>query len=66
MGDKEDPTRPQARGPDEAVLATFDENRALLFSIAYRMLGSVADAEDVLQRYGPRGPTYLRSSRGCA
>lgn len=30
-------------------LATFDEHRALLFSIAYRMLGSVADAEDMLQ-----------------
>src|ERR1700728_497786 len=30
-------------------LATFDEYRSLLFSIAYRMLGSVADAEDMLQ-----------------
>ena len=28
---------------------TFDEHRPLLFSIAYRMLGSVMDAEDVLQ-----------------
>ncbi|SDQ45010.1 RNA polymerase sigma-70 factor, ECF subfamily [Thermostaphylospora chromogena] len=27
----------------------FEENRSLLFGIAYRMLGSVADAEDVLQ-----------------
>src|SRR5438067_1420864 len=27
----------------------FDEHRALLFSIAYRMLGSVMDAEDVVQ-----------------
>lgn len=34
---------------DAARLAVFDEHRALLFSIAYRMLGSVADAEDVLQ-----------------
>ena len=33
---------------------TFDEHRPLLFSIAYRMLGSVADAEDILQE------TYLR------
>lgn len=32
-----------------AALAAFEEHRALLFSIAYRMLGSVADAEDVLQ-----------------
>src|SRR5260221_7851011 len=30
-------------------LATFNEYRSLLFSIAYRMLGSVADAEDMLQ-----------------
>jgi RNA polymerase sigma-70 factor (ECF subfamily) len=30
-------------------LATFDGYRSLLFSIAYRMLGSVADAEDMLQ-----------------
>ena len=27
----------------------FDELRPLLFSIAYRMLGSVGDAEDVVQ-----------------
>lgn len=37
--DPEDPSR----------LATFDQYRGLLFSIAYRMLGSVADAEDMLQ-----------------
>src|SRR5215510_13156843 len=30
-------------------LATFNEHRSLLFSIAYRMMGTVADAEDVLQ-----------------
>lgn len=33
----------------EDRLATFNQYRSLLFSIAYRMLGSVADAEDVLQ-----------------
>jgi RNA polymerase sigma-70 factor (ECF subfamily) len=30
-------------------VATFDQHRSLLFSVAYRMLGSVADAEDMLQ-----------------
>jgi RNA polymerase sigma-70 factor (ECF subfamily) len=30
-------------------LATFDQYRGLLFSVAYRMLGTVADAEDMLQ-----------------
>src|SRR5216683_7474015 len=30
-------------------LGHFDQYRGLLFSIAYRMLGSVADAEDMLQ-----------------
>jgi RNA polymerase sigma-70 factor, ECF subfamily len=35
----------------EAVirLTTFDEYRSLLFAIAYRMLASVADAEDMVQ-----------------
>lgn len=27
----------------------FERHRSLLFSIAYRMLGSVADAEDIVQ-----------------
>src|SRR5882724_5789724 len=34
---------------DPSRLAMFDEYRRLLFSVAYRMLGSVADAEDMLQ-----------------
>src|SRR4029434_3037494 len=29
--------------------ATFEAHRPLLFSIAYRMLGSVSEAEDVMQ-----------------
>jgi RNA polymerase sigma-70 factor (ECF subfamily) len=32
-----------------AALAAFDRHRRLLFSVAYQMLGSVADAEDVVQ-----------------
>jgi RNA polymerase sigma-70 factor, ECF subfamily len=45
----------QVDGAAEAVrLATFDQYRGLLFSVAYRMLGSVADAEDMLQE------TFLR------
>ncbi|MGY1753161.1 RNA polymerase sigma-70 factor [Blastococcus sp. SYSU D01042] len=32
-----------------ALLDDFDRHRRLLFSVAYRMLGSVADAEDVVQ-----------------
>jgi RNA polymerase sigma-70 factor, ECF subfamily len=38
-------------------LATFDQYRSLLFSVAYRMLGSVADAEDMLQE------TFIRWQR---
>src|SRR6267143_6844412 len=41
-------TQPQHAG-DPIRLATFDQYRGLLFSVAYRMLGSVADAEDMLQ-----------------
>jgi RNA polymerase sigma-70 factor (ECF subfamily) len=40
----------QTTGAEDAIrLATFDQYRGLLFSIAYRMLGTVADAEDMLQ-----------------
>jgi RNA polymerase sigma-70 factor (ECF subfamily) len=48
-------------------LATFDQYRSLLFSIAYRMLGSVADAEDMLQetfiRWQQSGDETVRSPR---
>lgn len=39
----------QAEGEDANRLAVFEQYRGLLFSIAYRMLASVADAEDILQ-----------------
>jgi RNA polymerase sigma factor (sigma-70 family) len=45
-----DRTETNARDSRESIrLATFDQYRGLLFSVAYRMLGSVADAEDMLQ-----------------
>src|SRR6266550_114599 len=39
----------ESTSDDQKRLHEFDEHRGLLFSIAYRMLGSVADAEDILQ-----------------
>jgi RNA polymerase sigma-70 factor, ECF subfamily len=40
----------QPHDPEVPIrLATFDQYRSLLFSVAYRMLGSVADAQDMLQ-----------------
>jgi RNA polymerase sigma-70 factor, ECF subfamily len=46
--------RETASAESAARLASFDQYRGLLFSVAYRMLGSVADAEDMLQE------TFLR------
>ena len=56
------------RGADGSnALAVFEQHRKLLFSIAYRMLGSVADAEDVLQeayiRWQKASAEEIRSSR---
>jgi hypothetical protein len=39
--------------------ATFEAHRPLLFSIAYRMLGSVCEAEDVVRT---RGSGRVRTS----
>jgi len=51
----------------EADAAAFEEWRALLFGIAYRMLGSAADAEDMVQeasvRWLRRGDEPVRSVR---
>jgi RNA polymerase sigma-70 factor, ECF subfamily len=33
----------------EHTTQTFNQYRVLLFSIAYRMLGSATDAEDIVQ-----------------
>ncbi|MDB5029035.1 MAG: polymerase sigma-70 factor [Candidatus Eremiobacteraeota bacterium] len=52
------PSGLQRRPADDARrLATFDEYRPLLFSIAYRMLGTIADAEDMVQE------TFIRWQR---
>ncbi|MEU1284789.1 RNA polymerase sigma-70 factor [Kitasatospora sp. NPDC005856] len=42
--------------PADARLADFEQHRRMVFGIAYRMLGSVADAEDLVQ------DTWLRWS----
>ena len=55
-----DPGDPRRRPEGTNALALFEEHRKLLFSIAYRMLGSVADAEDVLQE------AFLRWQRASA
>src|SRR5690242_15601774 len=60
-----------APGSDEALsqdrLNVFNEYRGLLFSIAYRMLGTVADAEDMLQeafiRWQQASTDEIRSPR---
>jgi RNA polymerase sigma-70 factor (ECF subfamily) len=54
--------------PDlDADTATFEEWRRLLFGIAYRMLGSATDAEDVVQeaylRWMRRGDRQVESVR---
>ncbi len=58
MGERSDrmvePTEPLSSGGTDGAAATFVAHRDLLFTVAYEMLGSAADAEDVLQE------TWLR------
>jgi RNA polymerase sigma-70 factor (ECF subfamily) len=52
MGNDNDlgaPGREDSLDADSSRLAAFSQYRGLLFSIAYRMVGSVTDAEDLLQ-----------------
>jgi RNA polymerase sigma-70 factor, ECF subfamily len=53
--------------PADDRLAAFHEHRPLLFSIAYRMLGSAADAEDLVQeaylRWRGAGADAVRSPK---
>jgi RNA polymerase sigma-70 factor (ECF subfamily) len=54
-------------GSEDSRTAVFEQHRGLLFSIAYRMLGSVADAEDTLQdafiRWQRASETDVRSPK---
>ncbi len=41
--------QPNPASPGVRVAETYEDLRPLLFSIAYRMLGSIAEAEDIVQ-----------------
>jgi RNA polymerase sigma-70 factor, ECF subfamily len=47
----------KSESPEGAPLEVFERHRSLLFGIAYRMLGEVAEAEDMVQE------TFLRWQR---
>ena len=53
-------SRPDAPGPYDDGLAAFLSMRSRLFGIAYRMLGSAAEAEDVVQDVWVRWQTTDR------
>jgi RNA polymerase sigma-70 factor, ECF subfamily len=44
-----DPVKAARRGREAAFLALFDGHHAALFRFAYRLTGSAADAEDIVQ-----------------
>jgi RNA polymerase sigma-70 factor (ECF subfamily) len=56
-----------ASAPETNIMEEFERHRSLLFSIAYRMLGSVYDAEDILQdaylRYQAVDPETVESPK---
>src|SRR5262249_24368032 len=68
-GRREQPTScGEARGMSAAPSSTFEAHRAHLLAIAYRMLGEMADAEDVVQeawlRWRRADETEIRDPRG--
>src|SRR5271155_4117335 len=52
--------------PGEPTSGAFQEFRPLMFSIAYRMTGSVSDAEDIVQEAFLRLPRALRDGVSIA
>ena len=62
----------RSEGRRDACVATFNAYRALLLSIAYRILGGMADAEDIVQDafirwqavQGPIGNRRRRKNKG--
>src|SRR5258708_10647510 len=50
-------TRPLAMGDNDLLAAEFERHRARLRAVAYRMLGSVSDADDAVQE------SWLRLNR---
>jgi RNA polymerase sigma factor (sigma-70 family) len=55
-----DPGKPTATSDGDLLAAAFEEQRARLRTVAYRMLGSLSDADDAVQE------SWLRLSRADA